>query len=63
VGVPTDVRGIDPDQAIHQAQREAADTALGKVRLQHCGTECHVTTAAGHWGAKLKADRFEDLFM
>ena len=26
--------GIGPDQAVHQAQREAADAALGKVGLK-----------------------------
>ena len=63
VGVPADVCGIDPDQAVHQAQREAADAALGEVSLEHRRAECHVATAGGDRGAELEADRFEDLLM
>jgi hypothetical protein len=61
--VPADVCGIDPDQAIHQAQREPADAALGKVGLEHRRAECHIATAGGDRGAEFEPDRLEDLLM
>jgi hypothetical protein len=63
VGVPADVCGIDRDQAIHQAQREAADAALGEIGLEHRRAECHLPTADGDRSAELEADRFEDLLV
>ena len=63
MGVPANVCGIDPDQAVHQAQGEAADAALGKVGFEHRRAECHVATTAGDRGAELETNRFEDLLM
>ena len=63
MGVPTDVCGIDLDQAVDQPQREAADAALGKVRLEHRRSESHVTTTGGDRGAQLEADSLEDLLV
>ena len=54
VGMPADVRGIDPDQAVHQAQREAA--ALGEIGLEYVrnaaprrGLAVGVPSSTGAW--------------
>jgi hypothetical protein len=47
MGVPANMCGIDRDQTIQQAQREAADAALSKVGLEHRHAERHVATPDG----------------
>jgi hypothetical protein len=39
VGVPSDVSGVHPDQALDQAEGEAADAALGEVGPEHVRSE------------------------
>jgi len=63
VGVPLNVSCIDPDQAVHQAQGEAADAALGEVGLQHRRLEPGSSPAVADWGTELKPDRLQDLLV
>jgi len=57
------VCGIDRDQAIHEAQGEAADAALGEVGLQHRRPEPGSSPAGSDRGAQLEPDRLQDLLV
>jgi hypothetical protein len=59
--MPLNVGGIDPDEAVHQAQGEPADAALGEVGSQHRRPESAISSAGGDRGAELEPDRLQDL--
>ena len=61
--MPPNVGGIDPDQTVHQAQREAADAALGEVGLEHRRPEAGSSTAGGDRGAEIEPDCLQDLLV
>jgi hypothetical protein len=56
------VGGVDADEAIDQAQGEAADAALGQVGLQHRSSEGGIPPTPGQ-GPELETDRLQDLLV
>jgi hypothetical protein len=62
MGMPADVRRIDPDQAIGQAPRKATDAALGEVG-PHRRAETDIARAGGEEGAELEAHALEDFLV